>query len=69
MEIIKNRIKSEGKKGILGFNIGPNKDTKDLKNDFCLGLKFFFDIADYITVNISSPITEGLRDFHDNENL
>ena len=69
MEIIKTRIKSNRKKGILGINIGPNKDTKDQKNDFCLGLKNFFDIADYITVNISSPNTEGLRDFHDQEKL
>ena len=69
MKIIKNRIKSEGKKGVLGINIGPNKDTKDQKNDFCLGLKNFFDIADYITINISSPNTEGLRDFHDQEKL
>ena len=69
IEIIKNRIKSDGKKGILGVNIGPNKETKDQKNDFCLGLKNFFDIADYITINISSPNTEGLRDFHDQEKL
>ena len=69
IEIIKNRIKSDGKKGILGINIGPNKDTKDQKNDFCLGLKNFFDIADYITINISSPNTEGLRGFHDQEKL
>jgi len=69
IETIKNRIKSDGKKGILGVNIGPNKETKDQKNDFCLGLKNFFDIADYITVNISSPNTEGLRDFHDQEKL
>ena len=69
IEVIKNRIKSEGKIGILGVNIGPNKETKDQKNDFCLGLKNFFDIADYITINISSPNTEGLRDFHDQEKL
>ena len=69
IEIIKNRIKSEKKKGVLGINIGPNKNTKDQKNDFCIGLKNFFDIADYITVNISSPNTEGLRDFHDQEKL
>jgi dihydroorotate dehydrogenase len=69
MEIIKARIKSDRKKGILGINIGPNKETKDQKNDFCLGLKNFFDIADYITINISSPNTEGLRDFHDQEKL
>ena len=69
IEIIKNRIKSEKKKGVLGINIGPNKNTKDQKNDFCLGLKNFFDIADYITVNISSPNTDGLRDFHDRGKL
>ena len=69
MKVIKNRIKSGGKKGVLGINIGPNKDTKDQKNDFCLGLKNFFDIADYITVNISSPNTESLRDFHEQEKL
>ena len=69
MKIIKDRIKSEKKQGILGINIGPNKDTNDQKNDFCLGLKFFFDISDYITVNISSPNTERLRDFHDQEKL
>jgi len=69
IETIKARIKSNRKKGILGVNIGPNKETKDQKNDFCLGLKNFFDIADYITVNISSPNTEGLRDFHDQKRL
>jgi len=69
MEVIKNRIKSEKKKGILGINIGPNKNTKDQKNDFCLGLNFFLDIADYITINISSPNTERLRDFHDSTKL
>ena len=69
IDTIKNRIRKEGKKGILGINIGPNKDTKDKKNDFCLGLKNFFDIADYITVNISSPNTKGLRDFQKQEKL
>ena len=69
METIKNRIKSDGKEGILGINIGPNKNTKDQKNDFCLNLKNFCDMADYITVNISSPNTKGLKDFHDQEKL
>ena len=69
METIKARIKSNSKKGILGVNIGPNKETTDQKNDFCLGLKNFLEVADYITVNISSPNTEGLRDFHDQKKL
>jgi dihydroorotate dehydrogenase len=69
MAEIKSRIKLERKKGVIGINIGPNKDTNDQKNDFCLGLKNFLDIADYITINISSPNTEGLRDFHNEEKL
>ncbi len=69
IEVIKKRIQSEAKNGILGINIGPNKETKDQKNDFCVGIKNFFDMADYITINISSPNTEGLRDFHDKEKL
>ena len=51
--------------GLLGINIGPNKDTNDRLNDYLIGLRTFHDIADYITVNISSPNTENLRNFHD----
>ena len=69
IEKVKNRIKLEKQNGILGVNIGPNKDTKNQLDDFCLGLKSFFDTADYITINISSPNTEGLRDFHDQNKL
>jgi len=69
IDIIKKRIKAEKSKGILGINIGPNKNTKDQKKDFCLGVENFLDICDYITINISSPNTEGLRDFHDQEKL
>ena len=69
IDVIRARILSKKKGGILGINIGPNKNTKDQKNDFCLGLKNFFDLADYITINISSPNTEGLRDFHEKQKL
>ena len=65
----RSRILSNPQKGILGINIGPNKDTKDQKKDFLIGLKNFFNLADYITINISSPNTEGLRDFHEAEKL
>jgi len=68
-DVIRSRILSEKKRGILGINIGPNKNTKNQKSDFCLGLKNFFDLADYITINISSPNTEGLRDFHEEQKL
>ena len=69
IEIIKNRIIEEKKNGIIGINIGPNKNTKKQEEDFCLGLKSFFSTADYITINISSPNTKKLRDFHDHKKL
>ena len=64
-ENVSNRIRSNLKKGLLGINIGPNKDSDDRLNDYLIGLRIFHDIADYITVNISSPNTEDLRNFHD----
>ena len=62
---VSNRIRSNLKKGLLGINIGPNKDSDDRLNDYLIGLRTFHDIADYITINISSPNTENLRNFHD----
>src|SRR6056300_1034474 len=64
-ENISHRIKNNPKQGLLGINIGPNKDSEDRLNDYLIGLRNFYDIADYITVNISSPNTENLRAFHD----
>ena len=58
-------IRSNPPNGLLGINIGTNSDTKDKLNDYLICLKTFHDIADYITINISSPNTENLRDFHD----
>jgi dihydroorotate dehydrogenase len=64
-ENISNRIRSNLNKGLLGINIGPNKDSTDRLNDYLVCLRTFHDIADYITINISSPNTENLRNFHD----
>jgi len=64
-ENISNRIRSNSHEGLLGINIGPNKDSDDRLNDYLIGLRTFYDIADYITINISSPNTEDLRVFHD----
>ena len=49
-------------RGIVGVNIGANKDSRDPIEDYVLGLPAFIDLADYFTVNISSPNTPGLRD-------
>ena len=68
-ENISLRIQSNKPKGLLGVNLGPNKDSTDRLNDYVLGLKKFHDLADYLTINISSPNTENLRDFHDKGNF
>ena len=68
-ETILKRIKSNKKIGILGVNVGPNKDSDNRLNDYLIGLKKFYEVADYITINISSPNTENLRNFHDENKL
>ena len=55
--------------GLLGINIGPNKDTQEKMSDYIECLKTFDDVADYITINISSPNTENLRSFHNQKKL
>ena len=64
-ENVSSRIRANSPNGLLGINVGPNKDTKNRLNDYLIGLRTFHDIADYITVNISSPNTENLRNFHE----
>jgi dihydroorotate dehydrogenase len=51
-----------GRPGIVGINIGANKDSADRIGDYELGVKRFSRYASYLTVNISSPNTPGLRD-------
>jgi len=54
---------------IVGVNIGANKDSKDFSEDYIRGIKFFSTLASYITINISSPNTPGLRKLEVLENL
>ncbi len=68
-KIISKRIANNLPSGYLGINIGPNKDTINKEEDYYLCLSRLFSYAGYITINISSPNTEGLRDFHEKEEL
>ncbi len=63
------RIKNNPPKSLLGINIGPNKDTSNRINDYLIGLRTFYNLADYLTINISSPNTENLRSFHNQQEL
>ena len=68
-EIVSKRISENLPTGFLGINVGPNKDTKKKEEDYYLCLSRLYSLAGYLTINISSPNTEGLRDFHDQNSL
>ena len=69
IDIIKKRIKHNMPKGICGINIGPNKENATLTDDYLKGFNEFFNMASYITINISSPNTPNLRMNHDEERI
>ena len=48
--------------GVLGINVGANKDAADRTADYVHGVTHAATVADYVTINISSPNTPGLRD-------
>ena len=48
--------------GIVGVNVGANKDAEDRVADYVAGIQAFAEVASYFTVNVSSPNTPGLRD-------
>jgi dihydroorotate dehydrogenase len=58
------QVKASKFKGVLGINIGKNKDTpaENAVDDYLLGLRAVYPHASYVTVNLSSPNTPGLRD-------
>ena len=52
-------------KGLVGANIGVNKDSADRIADYSAGVAAMTGVADYLTINISSPNTPGLRDLQE----
>ena len=68
-EMVSKRISYNLPSGFLGINIGPNKETKNKEDDYYFCLSKLYNYASYITINISSPNTEGLRNFHDQTKL
>jgi len=55
--------------GIIGVNLGRNKETKDAIQDYIDGIKRFTDVADYFVINVSSPNTPNLRSLQSKKNL
>ncbi len=56
------RLKSRnGAQGIVGINLGKNKDQQDAAADYAAGTRMLGAFADYLVINVSSPNTPGLR--------
>jgi len=51
--------------GVVGVNVGANKDSEDRIADYVAGVDAFAEAADYFTINVSSPNTPGLRDLQE----
>ena len=66
-----NNLKNKKYKGIVGVNIGANKssDGQQRINDYVSCFVKVAEYCDYITINISSPNTPGLRNLHDDKNI
>jgi len=58
------RLRRAPRRGLIGINIGPNRDSRDRIADYVAGIETFAPYADYFTINISSPNTPGLRTLH-----
>lgn len=59
------RLRAAGRRGLVGVNIGANKDSADRIGDYVRGVQAMAGLADWLTVNISSPNTPGLRALQD----
>ena len=59
------RLRKRERRGLVGVNIGANKDSADRIADYVAGVHAMAPVADYLTINISSPNTPGLRQLQD----
>ena len=67
--VARNLERRRGRGGLVGVNIGANKDSDDRIADYVTGVARFAPLASWLTVNISSPNTPGLRDLQDADEL
>jgi len=63
------RLGKRQRRGIVGVNLGKNRDSTDAAADYAAGVRRAAPLADYLVVNVSSPNTPGLRDLQAREAL
>ncbi len=68
-EAVLKRLSQRPTSGIVGINIGANKDSEDRVGDYVAGIRKFYQLARYFTVNVSSPNTPGLRNLQARDSL
>src|SRR6516165_9454226 len=69
LDAVIDRLSRRSPSGIVGVNLGKNRDTSDAVADYAEGIRRAAGLADYLVVNISSPNTPGLRDLQRRANL
>jgi len=62
LDMVVGRLSARPGRGIVGVNLGKNRDSEDAAADYLEGVRRVARIADYLVVNVSSPNTPGLRD-------
>lgn len=61
LDVIAARLRNRDRRGVVGVNLGANKDSEDRAADYVAGVRALDGAVDFFTVNISSPNTPGLR--------
>ena len=69
LKLIINRLEKKCSDNIVGINLGVNYNSQNWLDDYVKGINSSYDKVNYITINISSPNTPGLRDLHQEEFL
>jgi len=65
VSVVKRRLERASSQLVVGVNIGANRDSENLPNDYRILIKELYTVAGYFTINISSPNTRGLRSLHE----
>jgi dihydroorotate dehydrogenase len=69
LDAVIDRLSQRPRSGVIGVNLGKNRDTRDAAADYAEGIRRTARLADYLVVNISSPNTQGLRELQRRANL